>query len=84
MPEKQIGKISHFFGKISVGIIELTDSIKIGDTIHIKGAHDDFLQVIDSMQIEHDKVQEAKKGESVGIKVANIVHVNDTVYKVTD
>ena len=84
MPEKQIGKISHYFGKISVGIIELTDAIKIGDTIHIKGAHDDFTQIIDSMQIEHDKVQEAKNGESVGIKISNIVHVNDKVYKVTD
>lgn len=82
MEEKVIGKISHYFGKISVGIIELTDILKVGDTIRIKGAHDDFTQKIESMQIEHLEVQEGKPGDSVGIAVANKVHENDTVYKV--
>ena len=81
---KLIGKISHYFGKINVGIIELTDSLKVGDKVHIKGHSDDFEQTVDSMQIEHDKIQEAKAGDSVGIKVANRVHENDLVYKVTE
>lgn len=80
--EKEIGVISHYFGKVSVGIIELADSLKVGDTIHIAGAHDDFTQTIDSMQIEHENVDEAKKGDSVGVKVAQRVHPNDKVYKV--
>ena len=83
MPEKQIGKISHYFGNIDVGIIELTDSLKPGDTIHIKGHSEDFTQSIESMQVEHADVQEAKAGDSVGIKVAQRVHENDIVYKVT-
>ena len=82
MEEKQIGVISHYYGKLSVGIIDLTDSLKVGDTIHIKGAHDDFTQSIDSIQIEHATVSEAKKGDSVGIKVINRVHPNDQVFKV--
>lgn len=81
MEEKEIGVISHYFGKISVGIIQLTDSLKVGDAIHIKGVHDDFIQVIDSMQIEHLSVQEAKKGDFIGIKVSQKVHPQDKVYK---
>ena len=80
--EKEIGVISHYFGKVSVGIIELTDSLKVGDTIHVNGAHDDFTQTIDSMQIEHENVEEAKAGDAVGIKVPQKVHEHDKVYKV--
>ncbi|MFC1805134.1 translation elongation factor-like protein [Candidatus Omnitrophota bacterium] len=82
MEEKQIGKIMHYFGHISVGIIGLTDSLKVGDTIHVKGHSDDFTQSIDSMQIEHASVSEAKSGDAVGIKVAQKVHQNDLVFKV--
>lgn len=84
MNEKEVGVISHFFGKVSVGIIELSDALTVGDSIRIKGAHDDFTQKIDSMQIEHVNVNEAKKGDSVGIKVIQPVHVNDRVYKITE
>lgn len=83
MNEKEIGVISHYYGKLLVGIIELSDTLKVGDTIHIKGAHDDYTQKIDSMQIEHASVAEAKKGDSVGIKVTQPVHENDKVFKIT-
>jgi len=83
MPEKQIGRISHYFSKISVGIIDLTDTLKPGDTVHIKGHSDDFTQTVDTIQIEHANVAEAKPGDSVGIKVTGKVHENDAVYKVT-
>jgi putative protease len=82
MQEKEVGKITHFYGHLSVGIIELQDSLKIGDTIHIKGHTSDFTQAVDSMQIEHSAVQEAKAGDVIGIKVAQKIHPNDKVYKV--
>lgn len=82
MAEKQIGKITHYFSRINVGIIELSDVLKVGDSIHVKGHSEDFKQVIDSMQIEHAIVTEAKAGDSVGIKVAGKVHENDAVFKV--
>ena len=82
MEEKLIGKITHYYGKINVGIIELSDSLKVGDTIHIKGHSSDFNQGISSMQIEHLEVNEAKAGDMVGIKVEQKVHPNDEVYKV--
>lgn len=82
MSEKQIGKITHYFSRINVGIIELSDSLKVGDKIHIKGHSEDFEQAIDSMQIEHASVNEANAGDSVGISVSKKVHENDAVYKV--
>jgi len=83
MPEEEIGKIAHYYNKIEVGLIELTASLKVGDTIHVKGAHDDFTQIVDSMQIEQDKIEDAKAGDVVGVKVIQKVHEKDKVYKVT-
>jgi len=79
--EKLIGKISHYFGNINVGIIELTDTLKKGDKIHIKGHSTDFEQEIDSMQVEHQDIETAKSGDAVGIKVAQKVKEGDEVYK---
>ncbi|MBM3246168.1 MAG: hypothetical protein FJZ13_02440 [Candidatus Omnitrophica bacterium] len=83
MQEKEIGKITHYYGHINVGIIELADTLRAGEDIHIKGHSADFTQKIDSMQIEHASVQEAKAGDAVGIKLAQKAHPGDTVYKVT-
>lgn len=84
MQEKEIGKVSHYFGKISVGIIKLSDSLKVGDTIHIKGAHSDFTQKVDSMEVEHKILEGGDAGDEVGIKVAERVHEHDAVYKVIE
>ena len=82
--EQLIGKISHYFGKISVGIIDIAaGELAVGDTIHIKGKHTDFSQKVDSMQLEHAPVSKATAGQSIGIKVAQPVHENDQVLKVT-
>ena len=83
MQEKEIGKITHYYGHINVGIVELKDTLKVGDTIHIKGHSEDFTQVIDSIQIEHTDVAEAKAGDMIGIKLTGKVHPQDKVYKVT-
>jgi len=79
---KEIGKVTHFFSKISVGVIELSKTLKVGDKIRIKGATTDFKQKIDSMQIEHEKIEKAKAGQSIGLKVKDHVREHDTVYKV--
>lgn len=79
--DKEIGVITHYFGKISVGIIKLKAKLDIGDGIEIRGAHVDFSQPIKSMQINHQKVISAKKGAEVGVKVKKRVHPNDKVYK---
>lgn len=78
--EKEIGKITHFFSKIQVAIIELSASLKVGDKIKIKGHTTDFEETVDSIQIDHKPVEEAKKGDVVGIKVKEHVRETDVVY----
>jgi putative protease len=77
----EIGHITHFFTKISVAVIELTAPLSVGDTILIKGPTTDFEQVVESMQIEHNNVQRAEAGQSIGLRVAQRVRENDMVYK---
>jgi hypothetical protein len=77
----QIGHITHFFSKISVAIVELTASLSVGDSILIKGPTTDFDQVVDSMQIEHQNIQTAEAGQSIGLKTAQLVKEKDMVYK---
>lgn len=82
LEEKEIGIVTHYFGKISVGIIKLKSTLRVGEKIHIKGAHDDFSQTVKSMQINHKDVLIAGKGSEIGIKVPAPVHENDRVYKI--
>jgi len=78
---KLIGKITHYFSKIGVAVIELSDALKVGDTIHIVGGETDFNQNVDSMEIEHQKVKEAKSGDSAGLQVSQKVREGYKVYK---
>ncbi|MHB8895138.1 MAG: hypothetical protein ACYC99_08195 [Candidatus Geothermincolia bacterium] len=84
MPETEIGKITHYFNKIGVAAIVLTGELAVGDTVHIKGHTSDWTQGIDSMQVEHDSVEKAGPGDSVGIRVEGHAHEHDVVFKVTD
>ena len=84
MVEKKIGKITHYFSKIGVAVVELEDTIKVGDKIRIKGSTTDFTQTVDSMQIEHEQVQEAGAGQSIGLKVVDKVREGDEVFLVEE
>jgi len=84
MEEKLIGKVIHYFDKIQVAIVELKDKIKIGDKIKIKGHNKEFEQEVISLQIEHKNVKEAKKGETVGMKVIEKVKEGDEVYLIAE
>ncbi|MDO8741197.1 MAG: hypothetical protein Q7J54_06525 [Candidatus Woesearchaeota archaeon] len=79
--EKEIGVVTHYFTNIGVAVIKLSNTLRVGDEIHIKGATSDFKQRIDSMQIEHDQIKEAKAGQSIGLKVADHAREKDMVYK---
>jgi putative protease len=84
MQEIPIGKVEKFFGKISVAAIKITGGeLSVGKD-KIKGHSTDFEQQVDSMQVEHASVQKVKAGDEVGIKVAQKVHENDTVYVIRE
>jgi len=83
--EEEIGKITHYFSKINVGVLELSSGkLQIGDMIHIKGHTTDFYQKVESMQVEHKPVDTAEPGESLGLKVESPVRENDLIFKVTE
>lgn len=80
--EMQVGKVSHYYTKIGVAVIEVTGgAIKVGDEIHIKGHTTDFRQKVMSMQVEHENVEIAESGQSIGLRVEEPVRANDLVYK---
>ncbi len=82
LEEKLVGRITHYYSHLGVGIIELTGGeLKAGDIIHVKGKHTDFTQTVDSIQIEHQNVTRAEKGKVVGIKVKDKVREHDQVFR---
>jgi translation elongation factor EF-1alpha len=84
MTERLVGAVSHYFGKPGVAGIELTAGLAVGDTIHIQGHTSDFTQQVDSIQIEHETVDTAVAGDSIGVKVLERVRQHDKVYVVTE
>lgn len=83
MSENRIGKVTHYFDRICVAVLGLTDTLHVGDMIHFLGHSTDFKQEVSSLQIEHQNVSEAKPGQDVALKVNQKVHPNDAVFKVT-
>lgn len=84
MADFKIGRIVHYYDKIGVAVLELTDGLAVGDTIRISGHGKEFTQAVNSMQVEHENIQEAKKGQAIGLKVEQEVKEGDEVFKVTD
>jgi translation elongation factor EF-1alpha len=82
MSEVPIGRVTHYYGKISVAVLNLTDAIRLGDTVHILGRTTDFQQEVGSLQIEHQAISEAKPGQEVALKVDYPVRRRDSVFKV--
>jgi len=82
MEEEKIGFVSNYYKKISVAAVEITNgTVSLGDTLHFLGHTTDFVSTVDSMEIEHQSVTEAKKGDSIGIKISEKVRKGDKVYK---
>ena len=85
MADSKVGRIDHYYDNISVAVLEITDnSIAVGDTIKItdKTGEEKFTQTVASIQMEHENVDEANKGDAVGLKVDQPVDEGDLVYRV--
>jgi len=80
--KEKIGKITHYFSHIGVAVVEIEKPLHVGDKISIEGSTTNFQQTVDSMQIEHDKIQEAKPGQAIGLKVNDRVREGDVVFKI--
>ena len=84
MSGQLIGKVTHFFDHIHVAALNLTETIRVGDTVHFLGHATDFMQKVTSLQIEHKAVNEAKAGDDVAMEVTQKVHPNDKVFRITE
>lgn len=86
MGKTLVGEVAHFFGKINVAALKLSGELKVGDRISIEHKDGSVVleQTVDSMQVEHKPVQEAKAGDDVAIKTAEKVHGGNLVYKITE
>ena len=84
MEGKRIGEITHFYNNISVAVINLKGTIRVGDTIHILGRTTDFRQKVTSMQIEHEAIEEAGPGSEIAMKVVRRVRRRDKVFKLIE
>ena len=83
-PKHKVGVVEHYFNNLSVAVVNVTSPLRVGDKIRIENAHGQSIveQTVDSMQIEHTKIAEAKPGQSVGMKMLDKVHKGNLVYKV--
>ncbi|MFH1457467.1 MAG: translation elongation factor-like protein [Patescibacteria group bacterium] len=82
MQEKLIGKVSHYFDKISVVAIKLEAELKAGDEVHFLGHGVDFTQVISSMQMNNEEITSAVAGDEIGTKVDEKVKSETEVFLV--
>lgn len=80
----QIGKITHYYTKIGVAVVLLSNPLKCGDKVKISGHDKEFVQEVNSMQIEHKEISYAKKGDDVGLKVDQPVKEGDVVYSINN
>jgi len=79
----KVGKVSHYYDKLSVAIIDLDGTLSVGDNIKfIRGGEDLFEQKVESIQIEHEKKDSAGKGDVIGLKTNEAVKEGTEVFKV--
>jgi len=79
----RIGQVTHYYDHLNVAVLALTETIRVGDTVHFLGHSTDFQQAVTSLQIEHQPVSEAGPGQDVALKVTQRVHPHDAVFKIS-
>jgi len=80
----EVGRVTHYYSRIGVAVIELKAPLAIGDKILIRGSTTNFEQTVESMQIQHKNIERAEAGQAVGLKVLERVRPKDIVYKVVE
>ena len=79
--EAKVGQVTHYFSRISVAVLDLSNPLRVGDLINIVGDITDFQQAVTSMQVNYEDVEEGKPGQKVAVKVASRVRQGDVIYQ---
>jgi putative protease len=82
--EVEIGRVTHYYSHLNVAVLQLTDHLKVGETIHFLGHTTDFIQRVISMEIDHHHVVTVNPGDNVALKVIEPVREHDIIYRVTE
>ena len=80
MADKRVGEVTHYYDRINVAVIDLKNSLQVGDKVHFLGHGSDFEQEVTSMQIEHESIQQAKKGDLIAIKTIKPVRRGTAIF----
>lgn len=83
MSGMRIGQVTHYYDRLRVAVLALTDVIRVEDYVHIVGHKTDFHQKVTSLQINHQPVHEAQPGQDVALMVSKRVRPHDVVYRAT-
>ncbi len=79
-----VGRVIHYYNAISVAIVKLDRGrVSVGDTLYLRGHTTDIKLQVESMEVEHQKIDRAAVGDEFGLKVAGHVREHDLVYRVT-
>lgn len=71
MAEKEVGKVIHWYDKIGVAVVRLSNSLRVGDEIKVRRGEEEFDDTVATMEVNHENVESAKKGEEVAIKLSH-------------
>ena len=80
-PEQAIGTVTHYFSHLSVAAVTLSDTLRVGDRIHIQGHTTDLEQTVESMEVDHAKVDSAGPGDDVALQVSDHVREHDRIFR---
>jgi translation elongation factor EF-Tu-like GTPase len=80
-PEQAIGTVTHYYSHLSVAAVTLTDTLRVGERIHIVGHTTDLEQPVESMEVEHEKVESAGAGDDVALEVKDHVREHDQIFR---
>jgi translation elongation factor EF-1alpha len=80
-PAEAIGSVSHYFSHLSVAAVQLDEPLKVGDRIHIVGHTTDLVQDVQSMEVDHQPIEEVRPGDDVALKVDDHVREHDKIFR---
>jgi putative protease len=77
---KLLGRVEDFYAHIGVIALTLQNAVRVGDHLHVLGHTTNLEQTVDSMQVNHQPVNEGNAKDAVGIKINNRARRGDYVF----
>lgn len=79
-PNEAVGTVTHYFSHLSVAAVRLNVPLRVGDRIHIKGHTSDVVQTVESLEVNRQKIDQARPGDDLALKVDDHVREHDLIF----